>query len=145
MRAISASITTPAIRTAAVPIFTFIAAALLMASAVQAQPAVPSGMSRTETMRHDLDSKTEATQVRIDFAHGASGPKHTHPGVEIAYVLSGTLEYELEGKTVRLRAGEALFIPAGAVHSARNVGAGTSTELATYLLEKNKPVVELVK
>jgi hypothetical protein len=32
-----------------------------------------------------------------------------------------------------------LFIPAGAVHSARNVGTGPGTELATYLLEKGKP------
>jgi mannose-6-phosphate isomerase-like protein (cupin superfamily) len=32
-----------------------------------------------------------------------------------------------------------LFIPAGAVHSARNVGKVDGTELATYVLEKGKP------
>jgi quercetin dioxygenase-like cupin family protein len=65
--------------------------------------------------------------------------------VEIAYVLSGVIEYEMNGKTFRLKAGESLYIPAGAVHSARNVSSGTTSELATYLVEKNQPVVILDK
>ncbi len=96
-------------------------------------------------MRHDYDHQTEALQVRVDFAHGASFPRHSHPGVEVAYVLTGTLEYEMAGKTIRLKAGESLYIPAGAVHSARNVGAGQGAELATYLVEKNKPIVVIAK
>jgi quercetin dioxygenase-like cupin family protein len=42
---------------------------------------------------------------------------------------------------VTLKAGEALFILAGTVHSARNVGTGNASELATYLVEKGKPLV----
>lgn len=103
------------------------------------------GIARTETVRSEFDSKREAIQVRVDFAPGASFPKHSHPGVEIAYVLSGTIEYEMNGKTFRLAAGESLYIPAGAVHSARNVGAGITSELATYLVEKNTPIVILDK
>jgi quercetin dioxygenase-like cupin family protein len=103
------------------------------------------GIARTETVRSDFDGKREAIQVRVDFAQGASFPKHSHPGVEIAYVLSGVIEYEMNGKTFRLKAGESLYIPAGAVHSARNVSSGTTSELATYLVEKNQPVVILDK
>lgn len=103
------------------------------------------GIARTETVRRDFDGNREAIQVRVDFAPGASFPKHSHPGVEIAYVLSGTIEYEMDGKTFRLQAGESLHIPAGAVHSARNVGAEVTSELATYLVEKNKPIVILDK
>lgn len=103
------------------------------------------GIARTETVRREFDSKREAIQVRVDFAPGAAFPKHSHPGVEIAYVLSGTVEYELEGKTLRLKAGESLFIPAGAVHSAKNVGAEVCSELATYVVDKNKPIVILDK
>ena len=40
-----------------------------------------------------------------------------------------------------LKAGEALFIPAGTIHSAKNVGTGNAAELATYLVEKGKPLV----
>lgn len=103
------------------------------------------GIARTETVRREFDGHREAIQVRVDFAPGASFPKHSHPGVEIAYVLSGTIEYELEGKTVRLQAGESLYIPAGAVHSAKNIGDGIISELATYVVEKNQPIVILAK
>ena len=103
------------------------------------------GIARTETVRSEFDSTREAVQVRVDFAAGASFPKHSHPGVEIAYVLNGVIEYELNGKVVRLKAGESIYIPAGAVHSAKNVGPGITSELATYLVEKNKPIVILDK
>ena len=38
-----------------------------------------------------------------------------------------------------------LFVPAGAVHAARNVGKDPAAELATYVLEKGKPLTEFVK
>lgn len=103
------------------------------------------GIARTETVRRDFDGNREAIQVRVDFAPGASFPKHSHPGVEIAYVLSGTIEYELQGKTIRLQAGDSLYIPAGAVHSAKNVGSGITGELATYVVAKGQPIVILDK
>lgn len=103
------------------------------------------GIARTETVRHDYDGKQHAIQVRVDFAEGASFPKHSHPGVEMAYVLSGEIEYEMEGKIIRLKAGESLYIPAGAVHSAKNIGKGTTSELATYIVDKSKPIVILDK
>ncbi|WEF32027.1 cupin domain-containing protein [Pseudoduganella chitinolytica] len=125
------------------------APALAQAQANAPLPAQPKfdakGIARTETVRREFDGHREAIQVRVDFAPGASFPKHSHPGVEIAYVLSGTIEYELEGKTVRLQAGESLYIPAGAVHSAKNIGDGIISELATYVVEKNQPIVILAK
>jgi quercetin dioxygenase-like cupin family protein len=73
-------------------------------------------------------------------------PNHSHPGEEIVYVIEGSLEYQLEGKPpMTLKAGEVLFIPAGTVHSARNVGSGNAAELATYIVEKGKPLVVLAK
>ena len=88
----------------------------------------------------------EAFQVRVDFAPGAAFGKHTHPGEEIIYVLEGALEYEVEGKPpVTLKAGDVLFIPAGTIHAAKNVGSVNAAELATYVVEKGKPLLELVK
>jgi hypothetical protein len=46
---------------------------------------------------------------------------------------------------VTLKAGDVLFIPAGTIHSARNVGTGRAAELATYIVEKGKPLVVLAK
>jgi quercetin dioxygenase-like cupin family protein len=69
---------------------------------------------------------------------------HTHPGEEVAFVLEGRLEYQFEGKPpIALRAGDSLFIPAGTPHAARNVSNVNATELATYLVEKGKPLVVL--
>jgi quercetin dioxygenase-like cupin family protein len=101
------------------------------------------GVTRTDLLRHDLSvSGREVIQVRVDFAPGIAFPPHSHPGEEIAYVIEGLLEYQFEGKSpVTLKAGEALFIPAGTIHSAKNVGTVNAAELATYLVEKGKPLV----
>jgi len=126
------------------------AAAALLAVSVLALPAAqaqPSGIKRTDLQRHDLSAPGhEAVQVRVDLAPGVAFGNHTHPGEEIIYVLEGALEYQIEGKPpVTLKAGDVLFIPAGAVHSARNVGTVTGSELATYIVEKGKPLLTLVK
>lgn len=125
------------------------AAAAAIASIGQAQTAspgmaaLPSGISRTDLVRRDLGAAGhELIQVRVDFAPAAFAPGHTHPGEEVAYVLEGALEYRLEGQApVTLRRGETLFIPAGTVHSARNVGEGQASELATYIVRKGEPLL----
>jgi quercetin dioxygenase-like cupin family protein len=101
------------------------------------------GVGRKDLLRQDLSVEgRELIQVRVDFAPGVGFPAHSHPGEEIAYVIEGLLEYRLEGQPpVTLKAGESLFIPAGAVHSAKNVGDGPAAELATYVVEKGKPLV----
>jgi quercetin dioxygenase-like cupin family protein len=110
-------------------------------------PLRPAGTARTDLQRHDLSTKGwETLQARVDFAPGASFPNHKHPGEEIIYVLEGTLEYQVAGKApVTLKAGDVLFVPYGVVHAARNVGSGPGAELATYVVEKGKPLTELVK
>lgn len=124
-----------------------IAASGLALDVARAQEAGPAGIKRTDLQRHDLSAPgREAVQVRVDFAAGAAFGKHRHPGEEIIYVLEGSLEYEIEGKPpMTLKAGEVLFIPAGTIHAAKNAGSGNAGELATYVVEKGKPLVELVK
>ena len=106
-----------------------------------------SGIKRTDLQRHDLGVQgREVVQVRVDIAPGATAPRHSHPGEEIVYAIEGLLEYRLDGKPpVTLKAGEVLFIPAGAVHAVKNVGSGNGAELATYIVEKGKPLVTLEK
>ena len=120
-------------------------AALIVGSglALYAARAQQTGLKRTDLQRHDLSvAGREVLQVRVDFAPGVVASKHSHPGEEIIYVIEGSLEYQVEGKPpVTLKAGEVLFIPAGAIHSAKNVGSGAGAELATYIVEKGKPLV----
>jgi quercetin dioxygenase-like cupin family protein len=110
----------------------------------QAQQA---GTKRTDLQRHDLSAPgREVVQVRVDFDPGYVSPRHTHPGEELIYVLEGTLEYEIEGQPrARVRPGDVLFVPAGRVHAAKNVGNDNGAELATYIVEKGKPLITVVK
>jgi quercetin dioxygenase-like cupin family protein len=127
-------------------------AALIVASALAfhvagAQNTAQSGFRRTDLQRHDLSIPgREAIQVRVDLDPGVSSPRHTHPGEEIIYVLQGTLQYDIEGKPpVTLKPGDVLFIPAGTIHAAKNVGSGVGSELTTYIVEKGKPLLTPVK
>ena len=105
------------------------------------------GISRIDLQQRDLSAPgREVVQNRVDLSPEAPAFKHWHPGEEIIYVLEGTLEYRLEGQpAVRVSAGEVFFVPAETVHTARNVGSGNAAELATYVVEKGKPLVTVVE
>ena len=127
-----------------------IAVAVLMvgsALALHVAWAQQAAFKRTDLQRHDLSAPgREVVQVRVDIAPGATFPKHTHPGEEIIYVIEGTIEYQVEGKpTATYKAGEVLMVPAGTPHAAKNVGNVNAAELATYVVEKGKPLITLVK
>jgi quercetin dioxygenase-like cupin family protein len=123
-----------------------IAGSALMAQAAQAQVQMQ-GLKRTGILKSDFSVPgREVLQVRVDFAEGVESPKHAHPGEEVAFVLEGTLEYRIEGRpTVTLKVGDAVFIPAGAMHVAKNVGRGNAAELATYLVQKDQPLASFAK
>ena len=105
------------------------------------------GARRIDLQRHDISAPgREVIQVIVELEPGTTAPRHSHPGEEMIYVLEGTWEYTLEGKPpVIVKAGEVLFIPAGTIHSARNIGTGRGRELATYIVEKGKPLLTVVK
>ena len=102
------------------------------------------GARRIDLQRHDLSVPgREVVQTIVELDPGVRSSRHTHPGEEIVYVLEGApLEYEVEGKPpVTLKPGGVLFIPAGKIHSAKNVGSRKGAELATYVVEKGKPLL----
>ncbi|RON96634.1 cupin [Pseudomonas fluorescens] len=116
------------------------------AHAADAQPkSWQQGLSRTDLVKQDLGAADrEVIQAQVDFEPGVTSPRHAHPGVEVAYVISGTFEYQLEGRApVTLKAGDSLFIPEGVAHIARNVGQDKGSELATYIVKKGEPVLIL--
>ena len=129
-----------------IPIMTvgllIIAGGLALYAARAQQP----GTKRTDLQRHDLSAPgREVVQVRVDFNPGYVAPRHTHPGEEIIYVLEGTLEYQIDDKPVTVKPGDVLFVPAGTIHSVKNIGTSNGAELATYVVEKGKPLITLVK
>jgi quercetin dioxygenase-like cupin family protein len=101
------------------------------------------GIWRTDLQQHDLSLPgRQVIQNRVDLGPEAPFVWHKHPGEEIIYVLEGTLEYHVDGRPpATFNAGEALLVPAETPHAVRNVGSGNAAELATYIVEKGKPLV----
>ena len=105
------------------------------------------GITRTDLQRHDLSAPgREVIQDRVDISPEAPAVRHTHPGEEIIYVLEGSLEYQVEGASpTTLNAGDVLMVPAETIHAVKNVGSGNAAELATYVVEKGKPLLTVVE
>ena len=102
---------------------------------------------RTEVQRGDLSaSGREGVQAIAEFPPNVAAGRHTHPGEEMGYILEGTFRIEIEGQpAVTKKTGEAFIVPAGRTHNATNVGTGTARILATYIVEKGKPLATPVK
>jgi len=122
----------------------FLLALALPGTAAWAQVA---GVRRTDLLRHDSTvSGREVVEVRVEVDPGHGVPRHTHPGDEVLYVVEGTLEYLPDGQApVLLKVGQSVFIPAGTVHAARNPGTGAGAGIATYFVEKGKPLITPAK
>jgi quercetin dioxygenase-like cupin family protein len=109
--------------------------------AVQQQPP---GISRNDLQQHDISAPgREVIQNVVTISPEAPAIRHRHPGgEEIIYVLEGSLEYTVDGRSpVIVNAGEVFFVPADTVHAVRNVGTDDAAELATYVVEKDKPLL----
>jgi len=104
------------------------------------------GIKRTILLRTDEPgSQThEAVMSVAEIAPGAMAGKHRHPGIEIGYILEGSVTLEHEGEPAKqLKAGDAFKNEPG-VHNARNTGTVPVKILAIYLVEKGKPIAEPV-
>jgi quercetin dioxygenase-like cupin family protein len=108
------------------------------AAAAAQQP----GFTRTILQQTDLSVPgREAVTAVAEFQTGATAPRHTHPGEEISYVIEGSLQVEIAGKPpVTVPAGKTFVIPAGTVHGSKNVASGITRVVATYIVEKGKPL-----
>src|SRR5215471_16532001 len=104
----------------------------------------PPGISRVDLQQHDISAPgREVIQNVVTISTEAPAIRHKHPGgEEIIYVLEGSLEYTVDGQEpTTVNAGEVFFVPADTVHAVRNVGTGDASELATYVVEKDKPLL----
>jgi quercetin dioxygenase-like cupin family protein len=125
------------------------AAALFVATGstlpVKAHEVSLGDIKRTNLLRNDLSfAEREVIQVLVEFGPGVSAVRHSHPGEELVYVTEGALEYQLDGRPpLIVKAGEVLFIPHGTPHAVKNVSSVKAVELATYIVEKGKPLLKL--
>lgn len=106
----------------------------------------PAGIKRTILQRTDEPGSTthEAVMGVAEIPAGMSAGRHRHNGIELGYVLEGTVTLEHDGEPPRpLKAGDSFINTAGA-HNAKNTGKKPVKILAIYLVEKGKPLAEPV-
>ncbi|MBS0630832.1 MAG: cupin domain-containing protein [Verrucomicrobia bacterium] len=121
--------------------------ALCLAGAVSLSAADQPSFTRKVLVEQDLTTPgRHGTLSLATLAPGAVTPRHKHPGEEFAYILEGTVVLEVEGQAPRtLQADEAVIVPAGVAHVARNAGTGPVKILSTYFLEAGQPLAIPVK
>jgi quercetin dioxygenase-like cupin family protein len=115
---------------------------LTLAGLVGAVSAQQSGFKRTILQQSDISIPDhEAVTGITEINAGASVGRHSHHGEEVGYVIEGILVIEQDGQPARtFSAGQAFLIPAETVHNATNRGMGAARILATYIVEKGKPL-----
>jgi len=115
------------------------------ATEVNAQGAAPAaatnGVSRVIVQRSDGPAPGfETILVTAEIAAGAKVARHTHPGIESSYLLTGGGELLVDGQAARtVKPGDTYLIATGAIHALNN-GAAVSTVSTTYIVEKGKPL-----
>jgi quercetin dioxygenase-like cupin family protein len=99
------------------------------------------GIKRTILQRTDVAGGQETVLGLAEIAPGGATGRHSHPGIETGYVLEGSATLVIDGEApIAMTAGTSYLIPAGKVHDARNTGTVPVKVLATYVVEKGKPL-----
>ena len=82
----------------------------------------------------------EGIMVIAELEPGAKGAKTYHPGHEFIYVLEGSATLDVEGKPIRLKAGEVFYLPPKRSHYTTNDGTTSLRALGVFIHEKGQPV-----
>jgi quercetin dioxygenase-like cupin family protein len=112
------------------------------ASAQGAPPAAGGGVTRKILSQTDGPAAGYVTiLVEATIEAGVAVGRHTHPGIESAYVLEGGFELPVQGQPTRtIKPGDAFQIPPETPHAGGKAGTAKSVILITYVVEKGKPL-----
>jgi quercetin dioxygenase-like cupin family protein len=112
------------------------------ASAQGTPPAASGGVTRKILSQADGPAPGYVTVlVEATIEPGVAVGRHTHPGIESAYVMEGGFELPIQGQPTRvLKVGDAFQIPPETPHAGGKPGDAKSRLLITYVVEKGKPL-----
>jgi quercetin dioxygenase-like cupin family protein len=78
--------------------------------------------------------------VMVLIENAAGAPPHTHPGLEMTYILEGEFTLSVDGRADQtLKPGDWFEVPAGVTHSVHCDKPGRA--LAHFVVEKDEPMV----
>jgi|SRR5579864_3801423 len=108
-----------------------------------AAPATTAGVARKILSQTDGPVPGYVTLlVEVTIEPGVPVARHTHPGVESAYILEGGgFELPIQGQPTRIvKAGDSFQIPPETPHAGGKPGDLKTKVLVTYVVEKGKPL-----
>jgi quercetin dioxygenase-like cupin family protein len=114
-----------------------------IATAASAQtPPASSGVTRKILAQSEGPTPGYVTLlVEATIEANAAVGRHTHPGIESAYVMEGGFELPIQGQATRmLKPGDAFQIPPNTPHAGGKPGTAKTVILITYVVEKDKPL-----
>jgi quercetin dioxygenase-like cupin family protein len=99
------------------------------------------GIKRTPLQKAEFPDGYVTVTAIAEVPVGGSAGRHTHPGIEMGYLMEGEADLIIEGKPDQhLKAGDSYAIPAGAVHDAKVHGDKPLKVLGIYVVDKTKPL-----
>ena len=122
-----------------------IAAAISLHALLNAQQ--PS-VQRKVLLQQDLTTVPgyQAVLVSVEIPVGGREGRHTHPGSVLVYVQEGALTLDYDGKpTVTYKPGESFYVEPGKIHEGINKGNTPIKAVATFIVEKGKPMTSQVQ
>ena len=105
------------------------------------------GPARKVLLQQDLPmSGYEAVLAVVTMPVGTREGRHTHPGTALVYVQEGAITLDYDGRpTVTYKVGESFLVEAGRVHEGMNRGNIPVKAIATFIVEKGKPMTTQVQ
>lgn len=103
-------------------------------------------IKRTPLQRFDVPGTAYETVIGIaEIGPNVSIGRHTHPGPESGYLIEGGFELLIDGEQPRqLKQGDSYVVPPNTLHDAKTGAAGAKV-IATYVVEKGKPLASQAK
>jgi len=79
--------------------------------------------------------------VAVTIPAGGREGRHRHPGTLLVHVLEGVMTLDHDGRpTATYKAGDSVYIEPGRVHEGINKGATPVRAIASFVVEKGKPL-----
>jgi quercetin dioxygenase-like cupin family protein len=92
-------------------------------------------------LRFDIPADAKPQQVQLrggNYLPGEGVALHVHPGVEMAYVVAGAVEFRLGDRRIVKRSGDSMLIPRGTPHAAKAIGPGTTRIVSAFVIDKGE-------
>ena len=112
---------------------------LLAAAPILAQDALPA----PPDLKFDVPADAGPTQVQLRggiYKPGEGVPLHVHSGVEMAYIVQGTIEFRVGGQIMVKHAGDSTLLPRGVPHAAKSLGPDTARVVSAFVVDQGKPL-----